>query len=50
MQFMDSSFWQYRVYAGIRRDSLEKRHQMTVGSRAKRTCCGLMLKAVCVIN
>ena len=30
---MDSSFWQYKVYADIRRGSLESRHQTTVGSR-----------------
>jgi len=28
----DSSFWQYKVYAGSRRGSLERRHQTTVGS------------------
>ena len=27
------SLWQYKVYAGIRRGSLEKRHQTTVGWR-----------------
>ena len=29
----DSSFWQYKVYPDIGRDSLERRHQTTVGSR-----------------
>jgi len=30
---MDSSFWQYKVYADIRSGSLERRRQRTVGSR-----------------
>jgi len=33
MQIKDSSFWQYKVYAVIRRGSLERRRQTTVGSR-----------------
>jgi len=48
---MDSSFWRYKVFAGIRRGSPENRHQTTVGSRAVRTCCGRMLKFIhCVRN
>jgi len=31
---MESSFWQYKVYAGIRIGSLERRHQTTVWSGA----------------
>jgi len=43
--------WQYKVYAGIHRGSLERRHQTTVGSRVMRTCCGCMLKFIrCVRN
>jgi len=30
---MDSSFWQYKVYADIRRCSLERRHQTRPLSR-----------------
>ena len=41
-------FWQYKVYAGIRSGSLERRHQTTVGSHVMRTCCGRI--AVCVTN
>jgi len=36
----------YTAYAGIRRGSLERRHQTTVGSRVTRTCCGHMLKFI----
>jgi len=46
-------FWQYKDYdyAGIRRGSLEMRHQTTVGSRFMRTCCGRMLKFIrCMRN
>jgi len=47
----DSSVWQYKVYAGTRRGSLERRHQTTVGSRVMSTCCGRMLKFIrCVRN
>jgi len=38
-------FRQYEVYASIRRGSLERRHQTTVGSH---TCCGHMLKFISV--
>ena len=40
MQFGDSSFWQYKAYADadIRRGSLERRLQTTVGSRVMRAC------------
>ena len=42
---------QYKVYAGIRRGSLERRHKTTMGSRVMRTCCGRMLKFIrCVRN
>ena len=34
-EFRDSSFWQYKVYAGIRRGSPERKHQTTVGSSVK---------------
>jgi len=40
------SFWQYKVYLGICRGSVERRHQMTVGSRVMCTCCGCMLKFI----
>ena len=47
----ESTFWQYKVCADIRSGSLERRHQMTVGSRVMRTCCGRMLKFIrCVRN
>jgi len=46
MYLRDSSFWQYKVYAGIRRGSLERRHQTTAGSRVMRTCCRRMLKCI----
>ena len=42
----DSSFWQHKVCADSRSDSLERRHQTTVGSRVMRTCCGRMLKFI----
>jgi len=29
----NSSFWKYKVYVGIRRGSLERRHQTIVKSR-----------------
>ena len=46
-----SSLWQYKVYAGIRRGSLERRHQTTVGWRDMRTCYGRMLKFIrCMRN
>jgi len=45
------SSWQYKVSAGIRRCSLERRHQTTVGSRVMHTCCGRMLMFIrCVRN
>jgi len=47
----DSSFWQYKAFADIRRGSLERRRQTTVGSRVMHTCCGRMLKFIrCVRN
>jgi len=47
----DSSFWQCKVYARIRRGSLEMRHQTTVGSRVMRTCWGRTVKFIrCVTN
>jgi len=47
----NSSFWQYKVYAGTCRDSLERRHQTTVGSRVMRTFCDHMVKFIrCVRN
>jgi len=33
MSFRVSGFWQYEVYADIRRGFLERKHQTTVGSR-----------------
>jgi len=45
----DSSFWQYKVYAGIRRGSLERRLQTTMGSRVMRTCCGPLKFIRCVV-
>jgi len=48
---MDSSFWQYKDYAGVRRGSLEKRHQTTVWSRVMSACCGRMVKFIrCLRN
>ena len=43
---------EYKAYAGIRRGSLDSRHdETTVGSRVMRTCCGRMLKFIrCVRN
>jgi len=31
MLAIDSTFWQHKVYADIRRGSLERSHQMAVG-------------------
>ena len=45
MWFSESSFL-HKVYAGIRRGSLEMRPQTTVESRVMRTCCGRMLKFI----
>jgi len=51
MYLRDSIFWQYKAYAGIRRGSVERRLQTTVGSRVMRTCCRRMLKCMrCVRN
>ena len=44
--FRDVSFWQYKVYADIRKGSLERRHRTTLGSRAMPTGCGRMLKFI----
>ena len=38
-----TSFWQYESYAGIRRCSLEKKHQTTVGMRVMRTVAELLV-------
>jgi len=38
---IDSSFWQYKDYAGIRRGSREKRLQTTVVSRVMRASIAL---------
>ena len=35
---------------GIRRGSLERRHQTAVGSRVMRTCCGSMMKFICYVH
>jgi len=43
---MDSNFWQYKLYMGIRSGSLETRYQTTVGWRVMRTCCARMLKFI----
>jgi len=51
LYFRDSSFWQYKDYAGIRRGSLERRLQTTVGLRVMRTCCCCVLRCMrCVRN
>jgi len=52
MYIRDSSFWQYKDYAGIRRGSGEKRLQTTVGSRIMRTSIALYAEvyALCVTN
>ena len=52
MYIGDSSFWQYKDYAGIRRGSREKRLQTTVGSRVMRASIALYTEvhALCVRN
>jgi len=45
-----TSFWQYKVCADIRRGSLGRRLQMTVGSHVMRSHGEGFLFAVCVTN
>jgi len=49
---LGTSFWQYKLYADIRRSSLERRHQTTLGSRvnARAAACCRMLFILCVRN